>query len=150
MKDAMVTLGVCGRLPTVYISAEPRRLALYRRLAEAKELKVFKGVLGDLQSAYGELPAAAKQLVQYHELRITATKIDVESIMVEGRDVVIRTRDPRALKHALLDVDATIREVGQRLSTGAVAVYVRPANGVSDSEALLVLFRDALIDSEPI
>ena len=70
--------------------------------------------------------------------------------MVEGRDVVIRTRDLRALKHALLNVDATVREVGQRLSTGAVAVYVRPANGVSDSEALLVLFRDALIDSEPI
>ena len=147
MKDAMVTLGVCGRLPNVYISSEPRRLALYRRLAEAKDLKVFKGVLGDLQSAYGELPAAAKQLVQYHELRITATKIDVESIMVEGSDVVIRTRDPRALKHALHNVDATVREVGQRLSTGAVAVYVRPTKGVSDPDALLVLFRDALIDS---
>lgn len=150
MKDAMVTIGVCGRLPNVYISTEPRRLALYRRLAEAKKLKVFKGVLGDLQSAYGELPAAAKQLVQYHELRITATKLDVDSIMVEGNDVVIRTRDPRALKYALQNIDATVREVGQRISTGAVAVYVRPAKGVSDPEALLVLFRDAFIDSEPI
>jgi len=90
------------------------------------------------------------QLVQYHELRISATKLNVDSIMVEGSDVVIRTRDPRALKHALQNVDATVREVGQRLSTGAVAVYVRPAKGVSDPEALLVLFRDALIDSEPI
>ena len=150
IKDAMITLGVCGRLPKVYISAESRRLALYRRLAEAKELKIFKGVLGDLQSAYGELPAAAKQLVQYHELRITATKIDIESIMLERSDVVIRTRDPRALKHALHNVDATVREVGQRLSTGAVAVYVRPVKGISDPEALLVLFRDALIDSKPI
>jgi len=150
IKDAMITLGVCGRLPKVYISAESRRLALYRRLAEAKELKIFKGVLGDLQSAYGELPEAAKQLVQYHELRITATKIDIESIMLERSDVVIRTRDPRALKHALHNVDATVREVGQRLSTGAVAVYVRPVKGISDPEALLVLFRDALIDSKPI
>jgi len=150
IKDAMITLGVCGRLPKVYISAESRRLALYRRLAEAKELKIFKGVLGDLQSAYGELPEAAKQLVQYHELRITATKIDIESIMLERSDVVIRTRDPRALKHALHNVDATVREVGQRLSTGAVAVYVRPVKGISDPEALLVLFRDAFIDSKPI
>jgi len=60
MKDAMVTLGVCGRLPNVYISTELRRLALYRRLAKAKELKVFKGVLGDLQSAYGATCAISR------------------------------------------------------------------------------------------
>jgi transcription-repair coupling factor (superfamily II helicase) len=121
---------------------------LYRRLAEAKDFDMLKGVLGDLQSAYGELPTTAKWLVQYHELRIAATNMNVESIMVEEGDVVIRTRDPETLRRALKSVDATVREVGQRLSTGAIAIYVRPANGVSDPEMLLVLLRNALVESQ--
>ena len=145
VKDAMVGLGVTGRLPKVYVSSEPRRLALYRRLAEAREMNVLKGVLGDLESAYGALPGAANLLVQYHELRVAATKMDIESIMVQDGDVVVRTRDPKALKHALKNVDATVREVGKRHSSGAIAVFVRPAIGVLDSEAVLLLFRNAFV-----
>lgn len=145
VKDAMIGLGATGRLPKVYVSSEPRRLALYRRLAEARELEVLKGVLGDLESAYGPLPDVAKLLVQYHELRVAATKLDIESIMVQEGDVVVRTRDPEALKRALKIVDATVRVVGQRLSSGAIAVFVRPAIGVLDSEAVLFLFRNALV-----
>jgi transcription-repair coupling factor (superfamily II helicase) len=145
LKEAMVGLGVTGRLPKIYISSEPRRLALYRRLAEACDSNLLKGVLGDLESAYGALPDVAKLLVKYHELRVAATKIDIESIMLQDGDVVVRTRDPKALKHALKNVDATVREVGQRLSGGAIAVFVRLEIGVSDPKAVLHLFRDAFV-----
>ena len=58
---------------------------------------------------------------------------------------MIRTRDVEALKLALQNIDATVRVVGQRLSDGAVAVFVRPTIGVSDLEVLLLLFRDAFL-----
>ncbi|HJN72143.1 MAG TPA: TRCF domain-containing protein, partial [Phycisphaerales bacterium] len=145
LKDAMVGLGITGRIPKVYISSESRRLAMYRRFAEARELDVLKGVLGDLESAYGTLPDVAKLLVQYHELRIASTKLDVESIMVQEGDVVIRTRDPEVLKRALRKVDGSVREVGQRLSSGAIAVFMRPTIGVRNLEAVLLLLRDAFV-----
>jgi len=145
LKDAMVGLGITGRIPKVYISSESRRLAMYRRFAEARELDVLKGVLGDLESAYGTLPDVAKLLVQYHELRIASTKLDVESIMVQEGDVVIRTRDPEVLKRALREVDGSVREVGQRLSNGAIAVFMRPTIGVRNLEAVLLLLRDAFV-----
>ena len=145
LKDAMVGLGITGRIPKVYISSESRRLAMYRRFAEARELDVLKGVLGDLESAYGTLPDVAKLLVQYHELRIASTKLDVESIMVQEGDVVIRTRDPEVLKRALRKADGSVREVGQRLSSGAIAVFMRPTIGVRNLEAVLLLLRDAFV-----
>ena len=144
-KDTMVGLGVVGRLPRVYISSEPRRLALYRRLAEAADLTTLKGVLRDLKTAYGELPSSARVLIQYHELRIAATHIGIESILFQEADVVLRTCDPLLLEELLKGVDASVRRVGQRLSSGAIAVFVRPTIGVSHPEQILVLLRDAIV-----
>jgi transcription-repair coupling factor (superfamily II helicase) len=144
-KDAMVGLGATGRLPKIYISSEPRRLAIYRRLAEARELDVLKGVLGDLESAYGALPDAAKLLMQYHELRIASTRIEIESIVVQENDVVVRTRNPNALKHALKNEDVTVRVVGNRLASGAIAVFLRPSIGICEPKAVLTFLRDAFL-----
>ena len=59
--------------------------------------------------------------------------------------VVIRTRDPEVLKRALRKVDGSVREVGQRLSSGAIAVFMRPTIGVRNLEAVLLLLRDAFV-----
>ncbi|MDP7009555.1 MAG: transcription-repair coupling factor [Phycisphaerales bacterium] len=146
-KEAMIGIGVRGRLPKAYIASEPRRLVMYRRLAEAHSIATLSGVLGDLQSAYGDFPPSVATLIQYHELRITATLNEVESIMVQDADVVIRTSDPQAVEQVLRNVAATVRRVGQRLPSGTQAVFVRPAIGTQDTLALLVLFRDAFVQS---
>ena len=146
--DAIVSIGVSGRLPSAYIASESRRLALYRRLAQSKDLSTLKGVLGDLQSAYGELPDAARRLIQYHELRIAATLIHVESIMLQESDIVIRTRQPASLNVAMQHVEASLRTVGQPLASGAIAIYMRPLIGTNDRERVLSLLRDALVDLE--
>lgn len=143
--DAIVGIGVSSRLPNAYIASESRRLVVYRRLAQAKDLASLNGVLGDLKSAYGELPNAANRLIEYHELRIAATILQVESILLHEGDVVIRTRDPDALSEAMAGVDASLRRVGKPDVSGAIAVYLRPKIGIDNIELLLMLLRDTFV-----
>ncbi|MDP6693806.1 MAG: helicase-related protein, partial [Phycisphaerales bacterium] len=143
--DAIVGIGVSSRLPNAYIASESRRLVVYRRLAQSKDLVSLNGVLGDLKSAYGELPNAANRLIEYHELRIAATILQVESILLHEGDVVIRTRDPDALSEAMAGVDASLRRVGKPDVSGAIAVYLRPKIGIDNIDRLLMLLRDAFV-----
>jgi hypothetical protein len=78
-------------------------------------------------------------------LRIASTRIEIESIVVQENDVVVRTRNPNALKHVLKNEDVTVRLVGNRLTSGAIAVFLRPSIGICDPKAVLTFLRDAFL-----
>jgi transcription-repair coupling factor (superfamily II helicase) len=124
--EAMIDIGVTGKIPLQYISSATRRLTMYRRLAECADLDQLSGVVDDLRSGYGELPNSVCKLVQYHELRAVASEMHIGSMTADNKDVVIRTKDSSKLNSRMEGTKGTLRQVGSPSSTGFTVIYYRP------------------------
>lgn len=96
----------------------------------------MKQVIDDLESGYGQLPIAVTRLVQYHELRIAAGQMGIISMTIDEGDVVIRTKDQALLCDRMESAHGTLRTVGVPSSSGTIAVYYRPSQGIEPDELL--------------
>lgn len=136
---AMIDLGISGRLSAAYIPSETRRLAMYQRLASCEDQPGIVQVVNDLQSGYGELPEAARRLVSYHELKIGASLIGVDSMTIDDGDVVIRTNQPEILRARFEGVHGTLRMVGTSTTSDYSTLYFRPSRSTGTSSLLSIL-----------
>ena len=136
---AMVDLGISGRLSSVYIASELRRLAMYQRLAECEDRESIAQVVSDLQSGYGQLPESACRLVAYHELKIEASIIEIATMTIDEGDVVIRTKNLHILRERFEGVQGTLRTVGTPSTSEYSVVYFRPPRGIDQSSLLTAL-----------
>ncbi|MCH2147668.1 MAG: transcription-repair coupling factor, partial [Phycisphaerales bacterium] len=150
VSDVVIDIGDRGRIPEIYIASERRRLVYYRRLAEATTVKAIDGIVKDMQSGYGELPEHAQDLVSYHQLRVHASLLGIEAMVLDGQDVVFRTLSPSSLERAMPHITGTLRQVGQPSARGLCKVYYRARDDFgSDSPIahLLQLFNKAYASS---
>ena len=145
----MIDIGVTGKIPEAYIASQTRRLTMYRRLADCDNQDSVRSVVADLQSGYGDLPEAIRKLVQYHELRVASSELGILSMTVDERDVVIRTKQSKALNRQMQGAKGTLRPVGTVSASGFVAVYFRPS-GANDPSALLELLHSKLVESSSL
>jgi len=136
LPESMIDIGSMGRLPEAYIASPTRRLDFYRRLATCQNRAGMKQVIDDLESGYGQLPIAVTRLVQYHELRIAAGQMGIISMTIDEGDVVIRTKDQALLCDRMESAHGTLRTVGVPSSSGTIAVYYRPSQGIEPDELL--------------
>ena len=109
---------------------------MYCRLARCEQIDEVKKVVHDLRTGYGNMPSSIQRLVQYHELRVAVSSIDVVSMTIDEEDVVIRTKDCALLQQKLTTSGGTLRQVGNSSGSGIVAMYYRTPNK-SDSKSLL-------------
>lgn len=144
LPEAMIDLGISGRLSAAYIASETRRLAMYQRLASCEDQEGIVQVVNDLQSGYGELPDAARRLVAYHELKTAASMIEIGSMTIEDGDVVIRTKNPECLRNRFEGVQGTLRMVGKSSTSDYSVLYFRSTRG-SDPSLLLSILHAHLV-----
>ena len=123
--ESMIDLGQCGAIPLAYIPSSIRRLSMYCRLAAAETHDSIAQILHDLQTGYGRLPEATHDLIRFHELRVAASFLEIGSMTVDEEDVVLRTKNERALREHLDSAMGTLRTVGVPSATGYVALYYR-------------------------
>ena len=147
--ETMIDIGVTGKIPKQYIASATRRLTMYRRFAACEEQASVIKVVEDLRSGYGDLPHSVTKLVRYHELRVAASSIGIETITVDEKDVVIRTKDPAQLSQRLALAKGTLRTVGVPSSSGFVVVYYR-AQIWEDLAKLLVHLHGNLVKSSSL
>ena len=147
--ESMIDIGVTGKIPEAYIASQIRRLAIYRRLAECEGQGEIVKVVSDLQSGYGELPEQVRKFVQYHELRVSSSVLGIVSMTVDEQDVVIRTKNAKALTRQMQGVKGTLRPVGNPSSSGILAVYFR-LKVSGDALALLSLLHSVLVESSSL
>jgi transcription-repair coupling factor (superfamily II helicase) len=83
-------LPLTAYLPTGYIPDLNLRLAVYQRLAQAADDAEAGAIEQELRDRFGELPAAARNLLWVLRLRLMAAQAGVGAIQVEGDDLVIR------------------------------------------------------------
>lgn len=137
-----VEIGVTGTLSRRFIPSESRRLEAYRRIAEARSFDALEHVERDLRAAYGELPDAARALIDLAEVRIGASMRGVRSLVVRERDVILRTDDPVAVRAMFEGAEGTLRVVETRGTDAIREVYYRPPETYLEPATLLAVLRN--------
>ncbi len=133
-------LPVSGQLPRNYITSAKYRMDAYRRISRATTLAQLEQVSRDLTDAYGPLPAAAATLMQLAELRIAASTHEIDSIKLEGPDLIFRTRHVKRLDPLLRDAPGRASIIDEN------TVYYRPpANYLDPPSTLLAVLRKLLV-----
>jgi transcription-repair coupling factor (superfamily II helicase) len=75
-----VNLHVPALLPATYCSDVHERLSLYKRLADADNREALDAMREELVDRFGELPEAARALLECHRVRIAARALGVARI----------------------------------------------------------------------
>ena len=78
--DTEVNLHVPALLPATYCSDVHERLALYKRLADAASLEALEALQEELVDRFGDLPEAARALIECHRVRIAARPLGVSRV----------------------------------------------------------------------
>jgi transcription-repair coupling factor (superfamily II helicase) len=93
----VLDLPLTAHLPTAYIPDLNLRLAVYQRLSQAQDDAEAGAIEQELRDRFGELPAAARNLLWVVRLRILAAAAGVGAIQTEGESLVLRLLPGREL-----------------------------------------------------
>ena len=76
------------RLPGEYIEDEIQRLSLFKRFAEAQDMKTVKALAAEMKDRFGPLPAEARTFVLLAQLRVKCAEARITHIDVTGKRAV--------------------------------------------------------------
>ena len=91
-------LGVDIKIPASYLPEPGDRLALYKRLAQAKGTEDLDRLQAETEDRFGHLPAAAENLFAMARARLAAEQAGVRSIDLVGERLQIRFHDQAAVE----------------------------------------------------
>ncbi len=132
-------LPVSGYLPKRYIGSDKFRIEAYRRLGRAVTLEELEAVTRDLTDAYGEAPRQARVLLELAQLRVAATLLGIESVKLDGPDVIFATPRPGKLEPVLTDAPGRVSVIDD------LTVYWRPPKKYLEPSTLLAVLRKVLV-----
>jgi transcription-repair coupling factor (superfamily II helicase) len=140
-------LALAGNLPRTYIPSDKHRMQAYRRISRAPDLKTLAAVEGDLQNAYGELPPAARMLIDLAEIRVALSQLGVAALKRDGEDLVFTTQAVGALSPRLAPARGSVRLVDTPEPEHPGTVYYRPpASYMKEAPTLLAVLRRLLVE----
>ena len=110
-----VNLHVPALLPATYCSDVHERLTLYKRLANCESAEALDAMREELVDRFGDLPDAARALVECHALRLAARPVGVSRV-----DATHEALQLQFVKHPPIDaqkiIDFVQRRRGARLA----------------------------------
>jgi transcription-repair coupling factor (superfamily II helicase) len=142
--DTILDIGLTGSVPKGWIPSDARRMEAYRRIGQADTLAALSKVAADLESAYGEAPAATKELLEAAEIRLRAATLGVRALVRKDQDVIFRTTRPRDLEALFAGVQGAVRVVGSPDESGVTDVYFRPPKAFLEPKSLAAVLRKRL------
>ena len=92
-RRAAINLNIDLKIDESYIPDMNQRLAIYRRMASARDLGTLDRLLEEVRDRYGAPPASILNLAEYGRLRVTAERIGIEAVEREGGTFVVRFRN---------------------------------------------------------
>src|SRR5436190_6077151 len=92
--DVVVDLALSTAIPDEYIPARARKLEMYRRIAELRELDDLVALREELQDRYGPPPEPMRNLLYGVEVKLRASKAGATEVRVRGADLrIVMGRD---------------------------------------------------------
>jgi transcription-repair coupling factor (superfamily II helicase) len=130
-------------LPDDYVPDEHEKLALYRRLAETRDLEGLDDLTLELIDRFGSLPSPAVALVELRRLRVQGGRAGVESLRVFQKAIEATLRrplDPREIRALVGSMKVQIefvtgREFGLRVRGEGLALLNRARDLLQGLEA---------------
>ncbi len=135
-------LPVHATLPKDYISSDKYRMEAYRRLCLATSQDELEQVVRNLQDAYGPLPMLAKTLVELTEITIAAGSHGIDSIKLDGPDLIFKVTDET---HAVRLKNRFTKTPGRASIIDPQTVYFRPPANYLEPGSLLAVLRNMLV-----
>ena len=80
---------MAASIPESYIPHTPTRLALYQRLARARDRQEVPGFQDEMRDRFGPIPPAVENLLGLVELRILAMSAGVESVLQSSGGITL-------------------------------------------------------------
>ncbi|MDE2939580.1 MAG: transcription-repair coupling factor [Chloroflexota bacterium] len=110
-----IELPVAASIPESYIPHTPTRLALYQRMARARERGDVLGFREEMRDRFGPPPPAVENLLTLVELRILALGAGVESVIQSSGGITLGlTQDVGSAKLPLQRALGSAASVGNR------------------------------------
>ena len=130
--DVVVDLALSTAIPDEYIPARARKLEMYRRIAELRELDDLVALREELQDRYGPPPEPMRNLLYGVEVKLRASKAGATEVRVRGAELRI----------------AMGRDIGDAQRRALLAVFPKAQHGQRQVRASIVDvrgdWRDAL------
>jgi transcription-repair coupling factor (superfamily II helicase) len=103
-------------IPDDYIEDLPLRLGAYQRLARAADTEEAVVIGEELRDRFGPTPEAVENLLYVVRVKVLAGACDVETVIRQGSNIVIRLRHGVGGAKALLQNDlGKVAQVGDSL-----------------------------------
>ena len=87
--DAVIDLEVEAELPDSYVHQTAEKLRLYRELDNTKDEKALEAFESRLKDRFGELPKAARELLDVVRLRWEAVRLGMERVKVKNGLMIV-------------------------------------------------------------
>lgn len=133
-------LPIVGALPKRYIPSDKHRMEAYRRISRASTLDELDEVIQSIREAYGEAPKQAQTLINLTEVRVAASTLGIDTLKLEGPDLIFTTRDPRKLEAVFTNAPGRVSVLDE-----STLYYRPPSNYLDPPETLLAVLRKLLV-----
>ena len=127
-RRATVNLGVELHIDESYIAETNQRLAVYRRVAAARDEDRLAAILTELEDRYGPVPQSVVRLAEYGRIRVLADRLGVESVDRERHLLVIRFRGDAPVDPARLVAFVQARPDVTLTPPGVIRVDLEPVS----------------------
>lgn len=138
-------LPIAGVLPKRYIASDKRRLSAYRRISRATSFDQLDAIQRDVVDAFGAAPAPVQRLFDLTQLRIAASLLNIDSIKLDGPDLIFKTRQPHELALRLADAPGRVTQLDEQ-----TLYYRPPAHYVESAQTLLAVLRKRFVDAPTV
>ncbi|MBL7215740.1 MAG: transcription-repair coupling factor, partial [Phycisphaerae bacterium] len=88
--ETVIDLGFASYIPKSYIPSDRQRMEVYRRISVARNPKDIDRLKTELRDLFGPVPEQVAQLLELSQIRIWAAKWNIQSIVVQGLDVIFK------------------------------------------------------------
>ena len=142
-----IEIPLAANIPENYISHTPTRLALYQRMAKARDREEIPAFQEEMRDRFGPLPQNVENLLTLVELRILAMTAGVESVLQSTGGITLELRqDVGSAKTPLQRVLGTSATVGNRqIRLSSRALGDQWLRRLTQTLERLVVFHDRLM-----
>ena len=97
--ESVVDVGLDASIPADYVRSDLERLALYRRIADAREGRTLSGIQEEMRDRFGPLPTAALRLMCAADMRLMAQALRLPRVQYRNQRLFLqlptKTQDPQ-------------------------------------------------------
>ena len=133
--ETVIDLGFAAYVPKSYIHSDRQRMEVYRRLAVARTAKDLDRLGDELRDLFGPAPKQVKLTLELARVRLLAAKWALQSIVVQGPDVIFTFPDGANSTDLFARYPGTVRIPDPR------TVHLRLEKNYFEPPTLLALLR---------